>query len=89
MCFKTIIGDDGDDHENGCLLGRETVQFGTQQTTGFIFKKKKSLLMLKQGFKDTQDMIFKDFTAVMITVQASGAPVTRLSENLLTEVFLF
>jgi len=26
----------GDDHEDGCLLGRETVQFGTQQTTDLI-----------------------------------------------------
>jgi hypothetical protein len=47
--------------------------------------------MLKEnvkGFKKTQDMRFKDLTAVVINVQASGAPVTRFSENLLTEVFL-
>jgi len=43
--------------------------------------------MLKQnakGFKETQVMKFKDLTAVMINVQAFGAPVTRFSENLLS-----
>jgi hypothetical protein len=29
----------GDDHEDSCRLGRETVQFGLQQTTGLISKK--------------------------------------------------
>jgi hypothetical protein len=48
----------GDDPEDGCLLGREIVQFGIQQTTGFIskmtiifFPPKKSLFMLKQNVR--------------------------------------